>query len=308
MALPDEVKELARRVNNWGRWGADDEIGTLNLVTDDVVRRAATSVRTGRRLTLAMPLDEQGPQIGAIPGRINPERTMIAVNASATGDPSDFCTSDDAVSMGLQACTHWDGMAHVSYEGNLYNGFRADSITDRGASKLGIEKIGALVGRGVLLDVARAKGVDRLPGGYAITGDDLDAAAELGRIVVEPGDIVLVRTGQMQFFHEGDRLAYTTPSAGPSLQSVQWFRDHDIAAVATDNVTFEVFPCEREDALLPVHLLHLVDMGMTQGQNWDLELLSADCADDGQYTFLLDATPLPFTNAVGSPVVPVVIK
>jgi kynurenine formamidase len=308
VALPDDVKELARRVNNWGRWGADDEIGTLNLITDEVVRRAAATVTSGRRLTLALPLDENGPQIGAIPGRINPERTMLAVNAAATGDPADFCTSDDAVSMGLQAGTHWDALSHVSYEGKLYNGIPAGTVTEKGAARVGIDKLGAVIGRGVLLDVARAKGVDRLDGGYAITGDDLDAAAELARVTVEPGDIVLVRTGQMQYFHLGDRVAYTTPSAGPSLQSVQWFRDHDVAAVATDNVTFEVFPSEREDALLPVHLLHLVDMGMTQGQNWDLEALSADCAEDGRYAFLLDATPLPFTNAVGSPVAPVVVK
>lgn len=308
MALPAEVKELALSVRNWGRWGADDEIGTLNLITDDVVKRAAALIITGKRITLGLPLDENGPQIGAIPGRINPTRTMLSVNASATGDPSDFCTSDDAVSMGLQACTHWDALSHVSYEGLLYNGIPADVITESGAAKLGIEKLGAVVGRGVLLDVARAKGVDRLPGGYAITGDDLDAACELGKVTVEPGDIVLVRTGQMRFFHEGDRLAYTTPSAGPSLQTVRWFRDHDVAAVATDNVTFEVFPSEREDAMLPVHLLHLVDMGMTQGQNWDLERLSEDCADDGRYAFFLDATPLPFTHAVGSPLNPLVIK
>ena len=89
---------------------------------------------------------------------------------------------------------------------------------------------------------------------------------------------------------------------------MQWFRDHDVAAVATDNLTFEVYPCEREDAILPVHLLHLVDMGMTQGQNWNFEELAADCAADGRYTFFLDASPLPFTNAVGSPVNPVAIK
>ncbi|HZR14594.1 MAG TPA: cyclase family protein [Acidimicrobiia bacterium] len=308
MALPDDVKELAAEVRNWGRWGADDEIGTINLITDEVVRDAAALVTTGKRFALGLPLDQAGPQIGAIPGRTNPLRTMLMINTPLTGDPSNFCTSDDTVTMGIQACTHWDGLGHVSYDGNLYNGVPASVINEFGANRLGIHNITSLVSRGVLLDVARAKGVDRLKGGYPITGDDLDAAAELGKVDVRPGDIVLVRTGQMQLFHAGDKMAYGTPAAGPSLQSVRWFREHDVAAVATDNITFEVFPCERDDALLPVHLLHLVDMGMTQGQNWDLEQLAADCADDGRYAFLLDASPLPFTNAVGSPVQPVAIK
>jgi kynurenine formamidase len=308
MALPDDVKELAAKVRNWGRWGSDDEIGTINLITDDVVRDAAALVATGKRFALGLPLDQGGPQIGAIPGRTNPLRTMLMINTPLTGDPSNFCTSDDTVTMGIQACTHWDGLGHVSYDGQLYNGVPASVINEFGANRLGIHKITTLVSRGVLLDVARAKGVDRLDGGYAITGADLDAAADMGKVDVRPGDVVLVRTGQMQHFLAGDKMAYGTPAPGPSLQSVQWFRDHDVAAVATDNITFEVFPCEREDALLPVHLLHLVDMGMTQGQNWNLEQLAADCADDGRYAFFLDASPLPFTNGVGAPVQPVAVK
>ncbi len=95
---------------------------------------------------------------------------------------------------------------------------------------------------------------------------------------------------------------------GPSLQTVEWFRDHDVAAVAVDHGTFEVFPSEVETMPLPVHLLHLVDMGMTQGQHWDLEELAADCADDGQYSFLLSASPEPVEMGVGSPVNPVAVK
>lgn len=308
MALPADVKELAAKVRNWGRWGDDDEIGTLNLITDDVVKAAATEIKTGRRLALGIPMDEDGPQMGAIPGRDNPKREMIMIDTPFTGDPSEFTTSDDRVSMGIQACTHWDALAHVSYEGKLYNGVPSSVITEAGASRMGIDKIKTIVSRGVLLDVAGAKGVDRLEGGYPLTGDDLDAAAEFGNVKVRSGDVILLRTAQMKFFHEGDREKYGIPASGPSLQTVQWFRDHDVAAVATDNITFEVYPCEREDAVLPVHLLHLVDMGMTQGQNWDLEELAADCADDGRYSFFLDASPLPFTNAVGTPVNPVVVK
>lgn len=308
MALPDEVKELAARVRNWGRWGDDDEIGTLNLITDDAVKAAAGEIRTGKRLALGIPMDEDGPQMGAIPGRDNPKREMIMVDTPLTGDPSDFTTSDDKVSMGIQACTHWDALAHVSYEGKLYNGVPSSVITEAGASRMGIDKVKTLVGRGILLDVPRAKGVDRLEGGYALTADDLDAAAEMGKIDVRAGDIVCLRTGWIQHFLAGDREGYGIPTPGPSLQTVEWFHDHDVAAVATDNITFEVYPSEREDAMLAVHLLHLVDMGMTQGQNWNFEALAADSADDGRYSFFLDASPLPFTNAVGSPVNPIVIK
>ena len=308
MALPADVKQLGAQVRNWGRWGDDDEIGTLNLITDGVVRAAAGEIKTGRRLALGIPLDADGPQTGAIPGRDNPTHEMIMVDTPLTGDPSSFTTSDDKVALGLQAATHWDALAHVSYEGHLYNGVPSSVITDAGAARMGIDKVRTLVGRGVLLDVAAAKGVDRLEGGYALTGDDLDAACEHGHLYVRSGDILLLRTGQMRWFLEGDRERYGTPASGPSLQTVAWFHDRDVAAVATDNITFEVYPCEREDALLPVHLLHLVDMGMTQGQNWNLEDLAADCAADGRYAFFLDASPLPFTHAVGSPVNPIAIK
>src|SRR5687767_11996036 len=103
--MPPEFVELAERVNNWGRWGPDDEIGTLNLVTDEVVRKAAACVRTGRRLSLAMPLSENGPQSGLVPGRNNPSRTMTSINSSMTGDPTTMASSDDVVYMGLQSAT-----------------------------------------------------------------------------------------------------------------------------------------------------------------------------------------------------------
>ena len=311
MPLPEQFTDLARRVTNWGRWGPDDERGTLNLITPDRVVAAASLIRAGRRFGLAVPLDEDGPQIGMIEGRDNPKRTMIMVNAQVMGEQHAFRTSDDRVEMGLQACTHWDALAHVSYEGRLYNGFDASEITASGAAHCGIDKAGPIVGRGVLLDVARALGVPRLGDaahGHALTPDDLDAAVEFGKVRIRAGDIVLLRTGAMTALKAGDKLAYNYPTSGPSMQTVPWFHAHDVAAVATDNVGFEVYPPEREDAQLPVHLLHLVEMGMLQGQNWDLEALAEDCAEDGAYEFFLTASPEPFTRAVGAPVIPVAVK
>jgi kynurenine formamidase len=299
---------LYKQLSNWGRWGDDDEIGTLNLVTADVVRRAVGCVRRGAVFPLGIPLSADGPQTGAIEGRVNPERSMIAVNAALTDDPDGVRTSDDVDTMGLQAATHWDSLAHVSYGGRLYNGFPASSVTDDGASRCGIDKIRSLVSRGVLLDVPRALGVTRLEPGHALTAEDLDAAEALAGTAVGSGDVVLIRTGQMQLLHEGRKWDYLYPSPGPSMMTVPWFHERDVAAVATDTLTFEVYPPEVEGLMLPVHLLHLVEMGMTQGQNFDLEALAADCAGDGVYECLLDATPQRFVGGLGSPVNPVAIK
>jgi kynurenine formamidase len=308
--LTDEFLAIARRVSNWGRWGDDDELGTLNLIDAGAVRRGAAAVRTGKRFSLALRLDQRGPQIGGVPGRVNPLRTMIAINSQFAGTPDGFCTSDDVVTMGLQAATHWDALAHVSYSGRLYNDVPASSITaEAGAVKCAISRVTSLTTRGVLLDVARSRGVERLDPGYGVTCDDLDAAAAQTGVELAPGDVVLVRTGFIQLFKARDRQAYAGgDQPGLTMRTAEWFHDRDVAAVATDTFTFEVWPCEDERMLLPLHLLHLRDMGMLQGQNFDLEALAADCAGDGTYEFLLEASPLPFTGGCGSPVNPVAVK
>ncbi|MEV6407264.1 cyclase family protein [Streptomyces bobili] len=307
MALPAEFHDIAERVNNWGRWGADDEIGTLNLVTDEVVRRAVAEVRTGRRVPLALPLREDGVQTGMIPGRVNPLHTMVQINQEIFG-PGTVACSDDAVTMGLQAATHWDALPHVSHSGRIYNGRPAATVTAHGGAEFsGIEKAPYVVSRGVLLDVARARGVDRLEGGHAVTPEDLEAAEELAGTRVRAGDIVLVRTGQMRVYLAGDRQAYAHPSPGLSVRTPEWFHARDVAAVANDTLTFEVFPPEIEDLWLPVHALHLVEMGMMQGQNWNLEKLSTACGQEKRYAFLLCATPEPFVGGTGTPVAPVAV-
>ncbi|MCQ9132945.1 MULTISPECIES: cyclase family protein [Streptomyces] len=307
MTLPAEFHDIAKRVNNWGRWGADDEIGTLNLITDDVVRAAAAEVRTGRRVALALPLREDGVQTGLIPGRVNPLHAMVQINQEIFG-PGTVACSDDAVTMGLQAGTHWDALSHVSHSGKLYNGRPAAAVTAHGgAGFCGIDKVGHVVSRGVLLDVARARGVDRLAGDHAVTPEDLDAAEELAGTRVRAGDVVLVRTGQIQVYLGGDRHGYGYPSPGLSLRTPEWFHARDVAAVADDTLTFEIFPPEIEDLWLPVHALHLVEMGMIQGQNWNLEKLSTACGETGRYAFLLSAMPEPFVGGTGTPVAPVAV-
>jgi kynurenine formamidase len=311
VAVPTPFAEVAARVRNWGRWGDDDQIGTLNLVDEAARRRAAASVVSGKAFALGLPLSEaEGIQAGFIKGRVNPTRSMIQINEPLSPDPEWICSSEDVVTLALQCATHWDGLAHCSYGGTIYNGYPADSVNEDGASQCGIHLLKTVVSRGVLLDVARARDLSVLDPGHAITPDDLDAACALGDLTIQPGDIVLVRTGQMTHLRAPNRdlIAYTWPSPGLTIETAEWFHQHDVAAVATDTLVFEVYPCQYDDIYLPVHLLHLVEMGMTQGQNWVLDDLADDCAEDGQYTFLLDATPLPFTNGLGSVLNPVALK
>ncbi len=321
MTYPQEIVDLGEKVKNWGRWGDDDEVGTINFITDQVVKDAMKCVKSGKRLSLAFPLQQQGGlQLGSMPGRINPLRTMIQLNTPVIGDPTQFCTSDDVVTMGLQAGTHWDGLCHASWNGKIYGNRDASTITYDGASVCGIEKISSLTSRGVLLDIASLYEVDELPGGHAISYEDCLNAEKIQGVEARSGDILLLRTGMMAKAKRGDVISYGSGTAmegspmpgfpGVGLGAVEFFFEREIAAVATDTITFEVMPWDPSvpGAILPIHCINLVMMGLTQGQNWDLEDLAADCQADGQWDFLLEASPQPFVGGIGSPVNPVAIK
>jgi len=309
VALPEELAELAARVSNWGRWGDSDERGTQNLIDAEATRRGMELVTDHRHRSLAIPLDQSSPQQGGAPGRMAPLRTMLSINECYSGQEGDACFNDDTVSMAMAAGTHVDALAHVSYGGFLYNGFPDSKVTAvSGARRCGADKLGPIMSRGVLLDLPAAKNVERLEEGYAITGDDLDEALEHARVTVEPGDVMLVRTGHMQFFHAGKTWTYNHDTPGLSAKSIQWVREHDLGAVFSDTYTYEVWPPEDWSAMMVVHMLHIRDMGQIQGQNFDLEGLSADGADDGRYSFLFTAIPEPFTGACSAPVNPVVTK
>jgi kynurenine formamidase len=309
MPLSPELKELAGKVSNWGRWGDRDERGTANLLDADAARRGAAAVRSGRSISLVMPLGTGSPQEGGAPRRFNPLHSMLSLNETYTGSIHDACFNDDMVVLALAAGTHLDGLAHVTYEGLMYNGFPADKVTSSGgATRCGADKIGPVVTRGVLLDVPRAKGVERLEPGYALTPDDLDAAAEHARVTVQPGDAVLVRTGHMQLYHQGDVHGYNHDCPGLSTLTVEWVRAHDIGVIVDDTYVFEVWPPEDWSAMMPVHMIHLRDIGQVQGQNFDLEALARACADDGVHEFLFTATPEPFTGGCSSPVAAVATR
>jgi kynurenine formamidase len=309
VALPAELQELAASVSNWGRWGDDDERGTQNLIDDAALRRGLAAVGGGRHLSLAIPLDQTSPQEGGAPGRIAPLRTMLSINQSYTGVEGDACFNDDTVVMAMSAGTHIDALGHASYGGFLYNGFPDSTVTaGAGLTRCGADKIGPIMGRGVLLDVAAAKGVERLDPGYALTADDLDAAVELAKVAIEPGDVLCVRTGQMQLLHEGKTVLYNHDSPGLSTHTIGWIRGHDVGAVFTDTYVYEVWPPQDWAALMVVHMIHLRDMGLLQGQNFDFEALAGACADDGVYEFLFTALPEPFTGGCSTPVAPIATR
>ena len=305
----ERVRALAPQVSNWGRWGDDDERGTVNLIDDAAVRRGAAAVVTGATIPLSVPMDLDGPRLLGQASRLPPLRTLIVHNFAWTGDPATGELNDDTVTMGLQSCTHWDALSHVGYDGQLYNGFPNTTVTaESGATRCGIDKVGPVVTRGVLLDIARTRGVEQLVHGEVVTPNDLDVALGRASATLRPGDAVVIRTGLMAAFLAGDRKLYERGSPGLAPECAAWFHDHDVAAYAVDTQNPDPFPPQDDSVFLPFHLLALRDMGLLQGQNWNLEALAAACAADGRYTFQLLATPEPFTGASGAPVAPVAVR
>jgi len=322
MVTPDieTVRELSARVSNWGRFGDDDERGTLNLATPEHVVAGARLVTQGKTISMALPFDSDGPQNGGL-GRFNPVHLMIRDGADAIagtairdfygGVDKHFRGTDDIVIMPLQCGTQWDALGHVVFEDKIYNGFSADQVSSKGALKNAVtQACGSMVGRGVLLDVAKANGVDFLEPGHVIGPDDLDRAATTAGVEVGPGDHVFVRTGAMtQCRQRGDWGDYAGgDAAGLGLASVDWIAERQIVAMATDTWGFEVRPNETLDVAQPLHIILIVHMGLWLGEIFDLDPLAEDCAGDGIYEFLFCGPPLPFSRAVGSPLNPMAIK
>ncbi len=308
------VRELARRLRNWGKWGADDELGTLNYITPEKVVAAAALVKQGKVLSLAIPFDSNGPQSG-FGGRTNPLHFMLQDGGDVASGAQDFIPGlrycDDAVTMPLQCATQWDALAHIYFDGKMYNDRGPEWVNSNGARANSIDKVKAkIVSRGVLLDIPRLKGKPWLEPGEAIHPADLDAAAAGEKVAVGRGDIVLIRTGQIaQVRSEGSWGQYAGgPAPGLSLTVAEWLAKNEIAGYATDTWGTEVIPNETPDVFQPLHCVAIVNMGMLVGEIFDLEGLAADCAADGVYEFLFVAPPLPVTGAVGSPINPQAIK
>ena len=313
-----DVKKAADRCKNWGRWGPNDEIGTLNFTTAEDIINAAQLVRKGKVISLALNYDERGPQGGKTKypalGRFNPIHLMTRTGTDAYSgilDHRKIRGTDDIVIMGLQSGTQWDGLGHILYEDYMWNGYDCRNVTSAGAQKAGIEKTKEkMVGRGVLLDVAKAMSKKWLPDGFAITSEILDFTAQKQNVEVRRGDYVLVNTGHIdRCFNSKSWDGYPGGDApGFAFESVDWFHDHEVAGVATDTWGAEVRPNETEDTNQPWHWIAIPIMGLTVGEIFYLKELADDCAKDKVYEFMFVAPALPITGAVGSPVNPLAIK
>ncbi len=331
MASLNDFRRLGDDLRNWGRWGDADELGTLNFITADKVAQAAALVRHGKVFPLGVDFGSGGPQ-GAFQYRHNPIHVMTVDGGDANtlvqygpdwlrnsvaqqlagsfaGEDNPFRFNDDMIIMTLQAATQWDAISHVYYDDQLYNGYPASSVTSLGAYHCGIDKVDSkgITSRGVLLDVVKHRGAETfLELGTPITPEELDDVARAQGVTVGRGDIVLVHTGWWsRFLQNGDG---TEPGAGLDWLCAAWLHDHEVAAVAADNLMVEDPVSAVEGTFLPMHMLCLRDMGMMFGEYWNLTPLAADCAADGVYEFQLIAPPLSVVGAVGSPVNPIAIK
>ena len=309
----DLLDTYCARYRNWGRWGDDDELGTLNFITPAKIAESARLVKQGKVFSLQLPLDGNGPQTGAF-GRVNAVHQMVATGtdhvAGTQGWPMGWGVADDTLFLFLQGGTQWDALAHIFHDGKMYNGYDAGLVDSRGAARNGIENVKTVVSRGVLLDIPRVLGVDHLEPGFAIGADLLDEACEAHGVEVGTGDMVLIRTGDMA--RRRDLPGWDGYSAGDSpglsLLAAPWLAEREIAALATDTWGAEVRPNEIDGSFQPLHLVMVVSMGLLVGEIWYLDELAADCTADGVYEFQLVAPGLVIPGAVGSPLNPQAIK
>ncbi|HEY7629896.1 MAG TPA: cyclase family protein [Thermoleophilaceae bacterium] len=300
----EEFRRLFDAVSTWGRWGEDDERGALNELTADRVAAAARLVRTGETVTLALPLNTQ-------PGIENPEpaehrMTMLGDTDVGSGTLS-FAKDYIAVDYHNDGHSHIDALCHVAFEGALYNGKAADSITADGAGADAIDVLrNGLVGRGVLLDVPRLRGVPWLePGGYVFR-EDLESAEREQGVSVERGDILLVRTGHSRRLAEHAPWDPATAKAGLHPTVAPFLAERRIAALGSDSNS-DTAPSTTEGVAFPIHVLALNAMGVHLLDYLQFEDLADACEREGRWEFLFAAAPLRIARGTGSPVNPTAI-
>ncbi|MFJ9821078.1 cyclase family protein [Streptomyces sp. NPDC101151] len=290
----DEVTALFERCSNRGRWGADDELGTLNYITEDKRRRAAALVRTGRSVSLARDLS-------TVQSPVNPQPVLHLM----THDPHRPATAAlDYLGLHVHGlATHIDAVAHIHWEGACYNGRDIEEIlTPQGLAFGSVHaQRGGIFTRGVLLDIAQAREVEWLARGDVVTTADLDRAQARQDVRVESGDAVLVRVGlQAREAVEGpQKLA---DRAGLDVGCVTWLHHHEAALYGGDCI--EALPSPHPRLPLPLHQIGLAAMGLTL-LDWPLvEQLSQICRELGTWEFLIVIAPLPLPGGTGSPVNP----
>ena len=285
---------MKNTVTNWGRWGEEDQQGTLNLITPEEIKKAATLVKNGKVYSLSMPLEADGPQF-PMRHKTWKTTTMAEIEAGKGG-------ADDVLTLHSHSGTHMDALCHFWYENQLYNGYNArENVNSYGAWRNGIENVPAIVGRGILLDIAAWKEVRNLALGEPISASDLEQCANSQGITPNPGDILLVHTGWMHLFEE-DRALYDKGEPGLDMSCIEWLHKYDISAVGADNQGVEVVE-DFYQSDYAFHLSAIRDLGIYLLENLKLHEL----ADQKNYEFMFIAAPLKITTAVGSPINPVAI-
>ena len=292
-----EVLDLHKQLSNWGRWGPDDQLGALNLITADVTAAATASVRLGRTVSCARPLPTQ-------PAADNPLPVAHHMIGTATeGYGGDYF----AVASHGYATSHIDALCHIFHEGRIYNGYPIETVTAHGARKLGIHHLRAgIVTRGVLVDIPTIRGVEALEPGEPIFPEDLHAADAATGVKVGRGDALLVRTGRWRWRELHGPWEPTEGMAGLDASCLAWLHEREVALLGCDGVS-DVYPSRVENELLPIHRVAIVAMGVHLLDNLDLDDLSVACGAEKRSEFLLVIAPLVLKRGTASPVNPIAV-
>ncbi|MEI7742854.1 MAG: cyclase family protein [Chloroflexota bacterium] len=305
-----EFDAIFESVKNWGRWGPDDQLGTLNLVTPDRVRAAASLVRSGRRVSMEIPINK-------VAGPDNPSQAIGFVTQAHDIDigSSGLTFALDFLGMACHGdChTHIDALCHIAYKGQVYNGRPAGEVmTSKGATSLDIANYGqGIVGRGVLLDVPRHRGVKWLEPGEAVTRAELEAVEEAQGVRLGEGDILVFRTGHHRRRLELGAWDNSYPPVGegkPGLHvdTIPWMHERGIGAFLPDG-DGETVPSGVEGMLYPIHGLQVVAMGMCVSDSLQFEDLARACEEEGRFEFMVVGLPLRIPGGTGSPWNPLAI-
>ena len=308
---------LAGMPLNWGRWGDDDEVGSLNFLTPGEVLRGIRSVRQGKVFTCGEVIgDPQGDPLW--PGRTPAKREMMVDKASYDrGDmqslPGGAQFADDRIEMFLQGSTQFDALGHVWYDDQMWNGYPA-AESNGGLKKASILPVAqrGIVGRGVLLDMATYKGKTYLDKGDVFGLDDLLGCAEQQGVTIEKHDILCLRLGFLQLLRiQGPETFYqdfVEPGLTYSPELVDWFHRMEIPCLSTDTISNETELDPQVGVQIPLHCALMRNLGITFNEICNFERLAEDCRADGQWDFLYAAAPLKVSEATGAPVNVLAIK
>jgi kynurenine formamidase len=296
----EQFGALFRTVSTWGRWGGDDERGALNHLTAERVAAAARLVRDGISVTLSWPLN-------TIEAADNPHPADHHMTAWGGAEPLSFAKDYVGVDFHNDTHTHIDALSHVGYEGSLYNGASTDAVTSAGATAESIEVLkDGLVGRGVLLDIPRLRGVPWLEPGEHVFRDELEAAESEQGVSVGEGDILLVRTGHARRLRELGPWDTAAAKAGLHPTAMTLLAERRVAALGSDT-NADTAPSSTEDVAFPIHVLAIAAMGVHLLDYLQFEELRTACERTGRWEFLLVAAPLRITGGTGSPLNPIAI-